>query len=102
MKIVKKLIGFNLFQPQVRKLCSECQKVQEYLAITEVVETIEDLVQFVKDLSPCLTKVCTELDGRNKDLVRRKSGCMLSSHHHKFLSLFFSLTRTSETPSTFT
>lgn len=29
----------------------------DYLSVTEVIETIDDLVQFVKDLSPCLSKV---------------------------------------------
>merc|ERR1719429_667704 len=42
---------------QVRKLCRDCKKVLDYLAISEVIETMEDLVQFVKDLSPCLSKV---------------------------------------------
>ncbi len=31
----------------------------DYLSVAEVIETIDDLVQFVKDLSPCLSKVCT-------------------------------------------
>ena len=42
---------------QVRKICRDCKKVLDYLAISEVIETMEDLVQFVKDLSPCLSKV---------------------------------------------
>ena len=73
----------------MRKLCRDCKKVLDYLAISEVsnlqgiiqengcelmfyswidnrkgqfdkfkvIETMEDLVQFVKDLSPCLSKV---------------------------------------------
>ena len=40
-----------------RKLCRDCKKVLDYLAISEVIETMEDLVQFVRDLSPCLSKV---------------------------------------------
>ena len=38
-------------------MCRDCKKVLDYLAISEVIETMEDLVQFVKDLSPCLSKV---------------------------------------------
>ena len=49
------LITFD--ESQVRKLCRDCKKVLDYLAISEVIETMEDLVQFVKDLSPCLSKV---------------------------------------------
>lgn len=41
----------------MRKIIRECKKVLDYLAVAEVIETMEDLVQFVKDLSPCLTRV---------------------------------------------
>jgi vinculin len=37
-----------------RKLCRDCKKVLDYLAISEVIETMEDLVQFVKDLRDIL------------------------------------------------
>ena len=49
------LVTFD--ESQVRKICRDCKKVLDYLAISEVIETMEDLVQFVKDLSPCLSKV---------------------------------------------
>ena len=44
-------------ESEVRKIIRECKKVLDYLAVAEVIETMEDLVQFVRDLSPCLTKV---------------------------------------------
>lgn len=44
-------------ESEVRKIIRECKKVLDYLAVTEVIETMEDLVQFLKDLSPCLSKV---------------------------------------------
>ncbi|KAK8747665.1 hypothetical protein OTU49_016523, partial [Cherax quadricarinatus] len=43
-------------ESEVRKIIRECKKVLDYLAVAEVIETMEDLVQFVKDLSPCLTR----------------------------------------------
>jgi len=46
-----------LDESEVRKIIRECKKVQDYLAVAEVIETMEDLVQFLKDLSPCLSKV---------------------------------------------
>ena len=50
-------------ESEVRKIIRECKKVLDYLAVAEVIESMEDLVQFVKDLSPCLTKVgSTRLD----------------------------------------
>ena len=44
-------------EAEVRKICEDCKKVLDYLAVSEVIETLEDLVQFVKDMSPCLSKV---------------------------------------------
>ncbi|CAL4058554.1 unnamed protein product, partial [Meganyctiphanes norvegica] len=44
-------------ESEVRKIIRECKKVLDYLAVAEVIETMEDLVQFVKDLSPCLTRI---------------------------------------------
>lgn len=78
-------------ESEVRKMIKECKKVLDYLAVAEVIETMEDLVQFVKvsscclecqhnnyscsyhivkqDLSPCLTKVSRDVDGREKELT---------------------------------
>ncbi len=44
-------------ESEVRKIIADCKRVLDYLAVSEVIETIEDLVQFVKDMSPTLTKV---------------------------------------------
>lgn len=35
-------------ESEVRKIIKECQKVLEYLAVAEVIDSMEDLVQFVK------------------------------------------------------
>lgn len=43
----------------------------DYLAVAEVIESMEDLVQFVKDLSPCLTRVSREVDARQKELTHQ-------------------------------
>jgi len=56
-------------ESEVRKMVRECRKVLDYLSVAEVIETMEDLVQFVKDLSPCLTKVSRDVDGREKELT---------------------------------
>lgn len=44
-------------ESEVRKLLRDCKKVLDYLAVAEVIDTMEDLVHFLKDLSPCLSKV---------------------------------------------
>lgn len=40
------LLAFD--ESEVRKIIAQCRRVLEYVAITEVIETMEDLVTFVK------------------------------------------------------
>ncbi len=72
------LITFD--ESQVRKICRDCKKVLDYLAVSEVIETMEDLVQFVKDLSPCLSKVCQDVDARRRDLLNPYHRDTLGQH----------------------
>ncbi|KAL0277140.1 UNVERIFIED_CONTAM: hypothetical protein PYX00_004521 [Menopon gallinae] len=58
-------------ESEVRKIIRECKKVLDYLAVAEVMETMEDLVQFLKDLSPCLSKVSREVGAREKELTHQ-------------------------------
>ncbi|KAI7693994.1 Vinculin [Sarcoptes scabiei] len=58
-------------ESEVRKIIKECKKVLDYLAVAEVIDNMEDLVQFVKDLSPCLTKVSRDVDYREKELTHQ-------------------------------
>lgn len=58
-------------ESEVRKIIRECKRVLDYLAISEVIDTMEDLIQFIKDLNPCLSKVSREIDGRQKELTHR-------------------------------
>jgi len=72
---------------QVRKLCRDCKKVLDYLAISEVIETMEDLVQFVKDLSPCLSKVSHDVEGRQNDLLNPPQRESLAQHLEQIKTL---------------
>jgi len=72
---------------QVRKLCRDCKKVLDYLAISEVIETMEDLVQFVKDLSPCLSKVSHDVEGRQADLLNPPQRESLGQHLEQIKTL---------------
>ncbi|UYV82651.1 VCL [Cordylochernes scorpioides] len=58
-------------ESEVRKIIRECKKVLDYLAVSEVIENMDDLVKFVKDLSPSLTKVFREVDAREKELTHQ-------------------------------
>eukprot|EP00092_Neocalanus_flemingeri_P006291 GFUD01006767.1.p1 GENE.GFUD01006767.1~~GFUD01006767.1.p1 ORF type:complete len:853 (+),score=238.10 GFUD01006767.1:61-2619(+) len=72
---------------QVRKLCRDCKKVLDYLAISEVIETMEDLVQFVKDLSPCLSKVSHDVEERQNDLLNPPQRESLGLHLEQIKTL---------------
>ncbi|XP_043266466.1 vinculin isoform X2 [Venturia canescens] len=58
-------------ESEVRKIIRECKRVLDYLAVTEVIETMEDLMHFLKNLSPCLSKVSREISAREKELTHQ-------------------------------
>ncbi|KFD50139.1 hypothetical protein M513_08978 [Trichuris suis] len=58
-------------ESEVRKIVRVCQKVLDYLAVSEVIENMEDLVQFVRDISPWLTKMSRETEAREKELTHQ-------------------------------
>ncbi|XP_064603655.1 vinculin-like isoform X2 [Liolophura sinensis] len=64
-------------ESEVRKIICVCKNVLEYLAITEVVDTMEDLVTYVKNLSPVLTQMTKEVDSREKELTHQVHRHML-------------------------
>ncbi|XP_019871849.2 vinculin isoform X8 [Aethina tumida] len=58
-------------ESEVRKIIQECHRVLDYLAVAEVIETLDELVQFLKDLSPCFSKVSKEVNARQKELTHQ-------------------------------
>ncbi|KAH8235890.1 hypothetical protein KR032_010306 [Drosophila birchii] len=58
-------------ESEVRKIIQECKRVLDYLAVAEVIDTMEHLVDFLKDLSPCLSKVHREVGAREKELTHQ-------------------------------
>uniref|UniRef100_A0A183UTC6 Vinculin n=1 Tax=Toxocara canis TaxID=6265 RepID=A0A183UTC6_TOXCA len=58
-------------ESEVRKIIRGCRKVLDYLAVTEVIESMDDLAQFVKDISPWLTRVARDIDAREKELTHQ-------------------------------
>lgn len=65
-------------ESEVRKIIKDCKKVLDYLSVAEVIETMEDLVQFVRDLSPSLSKVTREVEKRIEDLTHQVHRDILS------------------------
>ncbi|CAG4985153.1 unnamed protein product [Colias eurytheme] len=56
-------------ESEVRKIVKECKKVLDYLGVAEVIDTMEDLVQFLRDISPALSKAAREVAARAAELT---------------------------------
>ncbi|CAB3241368.1 unnamed protein product [Arctia plantaginis] len=56
-------------ESEVRKIVKECKKVLEYLGVAEVIDTMEDLVQFLRDISPALSRAAREVAARAAELT---------------------------------
>lgn len=56
-------------ESEVRKIIKGCRKVLDYLAVVEVIESREDLLQFVEDIKPWLAKVAKDVNAREKELT---------------------------------
>ena len=56
-------------ESEVRKIIVHCKRFLGYLDVTEVIESMDDLVQFVKDVTPTLTRVTRDVDSRQKELT---------------------------------
>ncbi|CAB3406934.1 unnamed protein product [Caenorhabditis bovis] len=58
-------------ESEVRKIIRGCRKVLDYLAVAEVIESMEDLAQFVKDISPWLSRVTSDVNLRQQELTHQ-------------------------------
>ena len=54
---------------EVRRICRVCQNVRDYLKVSEVVQGMEDLVTYVKNLTPGMTNMSKLVTERSKDLT---------------------------------
>ncbi|CAF1551499.1 unnamed protein product, partial [Didymodactylos carnosus] len=70
------LLAFD--ESEVRKIIEICRDVLEQLALVESVELIEQLVAFVKNLSPILSRMTKEVDLREKELTHQIHRQLLS------------------------
>nr|CDJ93201.1 Vinculin alpha-catenin domain containing protein [Haemonchus contortus] len=58
-------------ESEVRKIVRGCRKVLDYLAVAEVIESIDDLAQFVKDITPWLSRVSSDVSNRQAELTHQ-------------------------------
>ncbi|XP_077978237.1 vinculin-like isoform X4 [Glandiceps talaboti] len=63
------LLAFD--EAEVRKIIRICKSVLEYLAVAEVVESMPDLVTFVRNLTPGLTSMSKAIDNREQELIHQ-------------------------------
>jgi vinculin len=67
-------------ESEVRKIVRVCNQVLEYLSITELIEKMDDLVTYVRNLTPILTKMTREIDQREKELTHQVHRDLLVQH----------------------
>lgn len=65
---------------EVRKILKSCKSLLEYLRVSELVETMPDLITFVKNLTPGVTETCKMVDGRQADLTHQVHRDLLNKH----------------------
>ena len=64
---------------EVRRICRVCQSVRDYLNVSEVVQQLDDLLTFVKNLTPGMTNMTKLVTQRSNDLTN-------SDHSQKLLA----------------
>ena len=97
-------------QAEVRKIVKVCEGIIEYIKVAEVVESMEELVTFTKNLSPGMTSMTKQVDGRTEDLTNPSHADILTAesdqvreltHSLSSLSLSLSLISPCKRPSSF-
>ncbi|XP_076142514.1 vinculin-like [Alosa pseudoharengus] len=64
-------------EAEVRKIIRVCKGILEYLTVAEVVESMEDLVTYTKNLGPGMTKMAKMIDDRQQELTHQEHRIML-------------------------
>lgn len=61
----------------MRKILKVCRGVLEYLSVAEIVESMEELVTFVKNLTPGITEMAKKVEARIEELTHQVHADML-------------------------
>ncbi|XP_028824658.1 vinculin isoform X1 [Denticeps clupeoides] len=64
-------------EAEVRKIIRVCKGILEYLSVAEVVESMEDLITYTKNLGPGMTKMAKMIDERQQELTHQEHRVML-------------------------
>ncbi|KAM8851462.1 vinculin-like isoform 2-T2 [Synchiropus picturatus] len=66
-------------EAEVRKIIRVCKGILEYLTVAEVVESMEDLITYTKNLGPGMTKMSKMIEERQQELTHQEHRQMLIS-----------------------
>jgi len=72
------LLAFD--DSEVRKILTICRQVLEYIQVAEVVEQMQDMVTFVRNLTPAITNMAKQVDNRILILTHTTHRDMLHKH----------------------
>ncbi|KAG9267538.1 vinculin b [Astyanax mexicanus] len=64
-------------EAEVRRIIRVCKGILEYLTVAEVVESMEDLITYTKNLGPGMTKMAKMIDERQQELTHQEHRVML-------------------------
>ncbi|XP_035611227.1 vinculin isoform X5 [Oncorhynchus keta] len=64
-------------EAEVRKIIRVCKGILEYLTVAEIVETMEDLITYTKNLGPGMTKMSKMIEERQQELTHQEHRQML-------------------------
>ncbi|XP_037133980.1 vinculin isoform X3 [Syngnathus acus] len=64
-------------EAEVRKIIRVCNGILEYLKVSEVVESMGDLITYTKNLGPGMTKMAKMIDERQQELTHQEHRVML-------------------------
>lgn len=64
-------------QSEVRKMVKMCEGIIEYIKVSEMVESIEDVITFTENLAPNLTSMVKLVDTRREELTNASHSAIL-------------------------
>lgn len=64
----------------MRKIIQFCNQLLEHLIVTEAIQSIEDLVIYVRNLTPIMTRVAKEVEQREQELTHQRHRKLLIKH----------------------
>ncbi|XP_071795372.1 vinculin-like isoform X8 [Asterias amurensis] len=78
---------FVFDESEVRKIVKICEQVLQLLAVSEVVDTMADILTFVQSLTPGATSMNGQVSARREELINASHAAQLAQHTEQFQKL---------------